>query len=96
LSIQITTVTHGLIHNDHARFHQYGTQWQIVDNIIEQPFFLDSRHSNHLQLVDILAYNVYHRYAYDNSTYDYFIRSIRKVRGYQPEKTAHLGLKVYP
>ncbi len=92
-------VYHELIAKDHFNLRADGTGWQKVDNIIERPYFIDSCRSHHMQLADILAYNVYHYFAYnakDGTPYPYFNKILRKVRGNQRPDGGYFGLKVYP
>lgn len=86
---------HELIAKDHFNLRADGTGWQKVDNIIERPYFIDSCRSNHMQLADILAYNLYHKYTYAGA-YPYFNKILRKVRGNQRPDGGYFGLKVYP
>jgi hypothetical protein len=87
---------HELIAKDYFNLRADGSGWQKVDNIIERPYFIDSCRSHHMQLADVLAYNLYHRYAYDGA-YPYFNKILRKVRGNQnPVTGCYYGLKVYP
>lgn len=70
----------------HRQLLTAGTGWQSVDRIIEQPFFMVSKYSVHIQLADILSYNVM-RHARDGgygdgNAYAYYTRILPKCRGY--------------
>lgn len=43
-------------------------------SVIERPYFHDSSRSNHIQLADIMAYNVHRRYRNAEPMYRYFVR----------------------
>ncbi len=43
-------------------FRRTGTRWRSLNNIIEVPFFVDSRASRIIQLADHIAYAVFRRY----------------------------------
>jgi hypothetical protein len=87
---------HELVETDHFNLQQRGTGWQTLSNIVERPYFVDSRRSNHMQLADVLAYNVYRRCMQNAPTYPYFQRAIRKVRGNAKPDGSYYGLKIYP
>lgn len=40
------------------QFHQYGTFWTTIENIIETPFFVDSQLTSMIQLTDVCAYSI--------------------------------------
>ncbi|MBF0476356.1 MAG: DUF3800 domain-containing protein [Deltaproteobacteria bacterium] len=50
-------------------FRQVGTRWGHLKNIIEVPFFVDSRSCRLIQLADHIAYAVFRRYNADDLTY---------------------------
>jgi hypothetical protein len=88
---------HDLIEKDHFSFQDFGTGFLKCSNIIERPYFIDSCRSNHMQLADILAYNVYRRFDANEPGYSYFRKTMAKVRGNQnPVTGAYYGLKIYP
>jgi len=87
---------HGAIETDHYALQQSGSGWQNTTCIIERPYFHDSKRSNHTQLADILAYNVYRRYVHDDPQYLYFQKTMKKVRGNQKPDGSYYGLKIYP
>ena len=88
---------HDLIEKDHFDLRADGTGWQQVDNIIERPYFIDSSRSNHTQLTDIIAYDVYRYYADGKKPYVFFNKIYRKARGNSnPITGAVYGLKDTP
>jgi hypothetical protein len=88
---------HDVIEQDHFGFQDFGTGFLKCKNIVERPYFIDSCRSNHMQLADILAYNVYRRVVTDNERYPFFVKTIRKVRGnWNPQSGGYYGLKIYP
>jgi len=87
---------HELVETDHFNLRERGSTWQKLDNIIERPYFVDSCRSSHMQLADVLAYNVYRRCHFDVPTYSYFLRTLAKVRGNQKPDGTYYGLKIYP
>jgi hypothetical protein len=87
---------HELVEEGHFRLQERGTGWQRTDNIIERPYFIDSCRSHHMQLADVLAYNVYRRFQYDDPAYPFFVRTIQKVRGNIRPDGGYYGLHVCP
>lgn len=87
---------HDIMEVDHFKLQERGTGWLVPDRIIERPYFIDSCRSNHMQLADILAHNVYHRLAYNDQTYSFFQKTMRKVRGNIRPDGSYYGLKIYP
>lgn len=88
---------HDLIEKDHFGFQDYGTGFLRCKNIVERPYFIDSCRSNHMQLADILAYNVYRAVHDNNFLYPYYGKTIAKVRGnFNPTTGGYYGLKIYP
>ncbi|HYK54469.1 MAG TPA: DUF3800 domain-containing protein [Candidatus Eremiobacteraceae bacterium] len=87
---------HDELIEDHYKLTARGSGWQQVSRIIERPFFCHSRYSNHIQIADLLAYNVYRRYANNEGGYPFFIKTMRKVRGNMKPDGSHYGLKLYP
>jgi hypothetical protein len=73
----------GRVHRDigklHERFPDWTTHAQRVCRIVERPYFQDSRRSHHLQLADIIAYNVLRRFRENDPTYPYFVRVLPKL-----------------
>ena len=52
-------------------FQQIGTQWGTIKNLVDVPFFVDSRASRLVQLADHVAYAVFRRYnARDTNYFD--------------------------
>lgn len=87
---------HELVEVDHFNLREHGTGWLVPDRIIERPYFIDSCRSNHMQLADILAYNVYHHVAYNDRAYPFYQKALRKVRGNMRPDGSYFGLKIYP
>jgi hypothetical protein len=98
---QLVNATHDEIIKQHHQLLVAGTGWQPVDRIIEQPFFMESRYSVHIQLADILAYNVLRqiRNGFANP-YPYYARILPKCRGYSSwyggNLRAPFGFKIEP
>lgn len=61
--------------------------------VIERPYFHDSARSNHIQLADIIAYNVLRRFRNGDPGYPYYARVRSKIRGFGEASGA--GLIVY-
>jgi len=51
-----------------------------VTRVVERPYFHDSSRSNHIQLADIIAYNVLRRFRNGDPNYPYFTRILPKLR----------------
>jgi hypothetical protein len=49
-------------------FKSLGTRWGTLKNIVEAPFFVDSKVSRPMQLADHLAYAVFRRYQYGDAS----------------------------
>lgn len=82
----------GRIHRDIAKLHECFSDWttnhERACRIVERPYFQDSRRSHHLQLADIVAYNVLRRFRENDPAYPYFARIMPKL--WAPD-----GLAVY-
>lgn len=79
----------------HALFQRAGNQNMSFPSIVEYPFFTRSELSNGVQLADLLAYNVYHAFRYEEFDYPYFRRILPNV--YRRSDGSELtGLKVWP
>lgn len=50
-------------------FRKVGTRWGSLKNIIDTPFFVDSRASRLVQLADHIAYSVFRRYHAGDAQY---------------------------
>ena len=87
---------HGAIEADHYELQQSGSGWQDTSSIIERPYFQDSKRSNHTQIADILTYNIYRRCVHNDPQYEYFVKTLRKVRGNMNPDGTYFGLKIYP
>jgi hypothetical protein len=71
----------GSAHDEIARFnyrYRDGQMEQHRTRIIERPYFQDSTRSNHMQLADILAYNVLRHCRERKVPYPYFARILPK------------------
>jgi Protein of unknown function (DUF3800) len=64
-----------------------------VARVIERPYFHDSARSNHIQLADIIAYNVLRRFRSGDSRYPYYARIRTKLRRFG--ETSRGGMIVY-
>lgn len=51
------------------RFRQYGTQWNVIRNIADVPFFVNSKASRCVQVADHVAYAVFRRYQHGDTSY---------------------------
>jgi hypothetical protein len=71
----------GRAHEEIARFHyryRDGQPERRRRRVIERPYFQDSARSNHMQLADLLAYNVLRNCREPSHTYPYFTRILQK------------------
>ncbi len=50
-------------------FRKVGTQWGVLRNIADTPFFVDSRASRLVQIADHVAYSVFRRYNSGDAQY---------------------------
>jgi hypothetical protein len=95
----LVNTRHDEIVAQHRALLREGTRLQAVDRIIEQPFFMESDSSVHIQLADVLAYNVLRqvRDGFDKP-YSFYTRILPKCRGYSTwhKGPAPYGLKVEP
>ncbi len=79
----------------HASYLRSGNWNTAFQNIVEYPFFTRSELSNGVQLADLLAYNVYRAFRYENMDYPYFMNMLPYF--YQSSNGSILhGLKVWP
>ena len=79
----------------HASFQRTGNRNMKFPAIVEYPFFARSELSNGVQLADLLAYNVYRAFKYEDFSYPYF----EKVLGNfyrRRQGTALDGMRVWP
>jgi len=51
------------------QFRTLGTRWNVIRNIADVPFFVDSKRSRCIQLADHIAYAVFRRYHAADTTY---------------------------
>jgi hypothetical protein len=63
--------------------------------VVERPYFHESARSNHIQLADIIAYNVQRRFRGNDSSYPHFVRILPKLRGHHDLAGSNEGLVVY-
>jgi hypothetical protein len=95
----LVNTRHDEIIAQHRTLLQQGTPLQSVDRIIEQPFFMESDSSVHIQLADVLAYNVL-RQVRDGfeRPYRFYQRILPKCRGFSTwhKGPAPYGLTVEP
>jgi len=89
-------IRHDSIIEDHYNLSTRGTGWQDVSRIIERPYFEHSKHCSHVQIADILAYNIYRRFVLNDPAYIYYRLTMKKVRGNAKPDGSYYGLKVYP
>src|ERR1039458_4846740 len=74
-----------------ARFQATGTRWEKLSQVIETPFFFDSKTSRLMQIADFSAYAVFRWYESGDDSYlpkihSKFDRELHRVH----------GLKCYP
>lgn len=79
----------------HAFFQRYGNKNMGFPNIVEYPFFTRSELSNGVQLADLLAYNVYRAFRYENTDYPYFKDLLDYFYRGRDGAVLH-GLKIWP
>ncbi|KXJ98432.1 MAG: hypothetical protein UZ17_ACD001002787 [Acidobacteria bacterium OLB17] len=51
------------------QFRTLGTRWNVIRNIADVPFFVDSKRSRCIQLADHIAYAVFRRYHASDTNY---------------------------
>ena len=79
----LVNTRHDDIIKQHRALLQVGTPFQAVDRVIEQPFFMESDSSAHIQLADVLAYNALRQVRDGFATpYPFYHRILPKCRGY--------------
>jgi Protein of unknown function (DUF3800) len=82
----------GRVHRESPSSTKASADWTVhaqrTCRIVERPYFQDSRRSHHLQLADLIAYNVLRRFRENDPAYPYFSRILPKLR-------ARDGLIVY-
>ncbi|MBV8299057.1 MAG: DUF3800 domain-containing protein [Candidatus Eremiobacteraeota bacterium] len=73
---------HGRTHRPIVAVHDNrpGSPETSVTRVVERPYFHDSSRSNHIQLADIIAYNVLRRFRNGDPNYPYFTRILPKLR----------------
>ena len=63
-------------------FQTLGTQWGVIRNLADTPFFVDSRASRLVQLADHVAYSTFRRYnARDTQYFDIFASKFDSADG---------------
>ncbi len=81
----------------HAFFQREGNKRTQFKNIVEYPFFTDSKLSNGVQLADLRGYNVYRAFRHRDFTYPFFRQTLRHFYNSQRSNpTKFDGLKVWP
>lgn len=74
-----------------ARFQASGTHWEKLSQIIETPFFFDSKTSRMMQIADFTAYAVYRWYENGGDSY------LARIHSRFDKETHKVhGLKCYP
>lgn len=95
----LVNTRHDEIIAQHRALLQAGTPFQAIDRIVEQPFFMESDSSVHVQLADVLAYNAL-RQVRDGfaKPYPFYQRILPKCRGYSTwyKGLTPFGFKVEP
>jgi hypothetical protein len=82
----------------HAFFQSEGTsKGTRLSQIAEMPLFVRSELSNGVQLADLVAYNIYRRFRYENVDYPFFSRIAPYLWTSQNTQASFLdGLWVFP
>jgi hypothetical protein len=83
---------HGRAHRTIVAMHD---GWRLhgsppQPHVIERPYFHDSVRSNHIQLADIIAYNVLRRFRNDDPRYPYYVRIRSKLRRFEGSREGGL------
>lgn len=78
----------------HAHFQHRGNKHMEFPSIVEYPFFVYSELSNGVQLADLLAYTVFHAFAYNKPDYKYLVKILPKIASRDSQKIE--GLKIWP
>ena len=74
-----------------AQFQATGTRWAALSQVIETPFFFDSKTSRMMQIADFASYSVFRWYESNDDSY------IKKViHKFDHEGQKCHGLKCYP
>jgi Protein of unknown function (DUF3800) len=74
-----------------ARFQATGTSWSSLGNVIETPFFFDSKTSRMMQVADFTSYAVFRWYE---SNDDAYLKCIHNK--FDKDRAKCHGLKCYP
>ena len=77
-------------------FRTLGTQWNVIRNIVDVPFFVDSQASRCVQVADHVAYSVFRRYQAGDTSYLDIIMSRfdsdgRVIHGLSHKQTSNLN-----
>ena len=78
----------------HASLQREGNLNMGFPNIVEYPFFTRSELSNGVQLADLLSYNVYRAFRYENTDYPRFKDLLGHF--YRGRDGAFHGVKIWP
>jgi hypothetical protein len=74
-----------------AKFQATGTRWTALTQVIETPFFFDSKTSRIMQIADFASYSVFRWYEASDDSY---IKRI--IHKFEHDRTKCHGLKCYP
>lgn len=81
----------------HAFFQREGNRNMRFKNILEYPFFTDSRLSNGIQLADLCSYIIYRAFRNEEFDYPYFQRLLPNFYRSSRSRDDRLdGIKVFP
>jgi hypothetical protein len=82
----------------HAYIQSEGTAAGIwLSHIAEMPLFVRSELSNGVQLTDLLAYNIYRCFRYENPDYPFFAQTLPHIWVSKKTPTGVIdGLRVFP
>lgn len=81
----------------HAFLQREGNKHVRFRNIVESPFFTDSKLSNGVQLADLCGYNVYRAFTRKDFTYSFFEKMLPYFYASNRTSPDRLdGLKVFP
>ena len=81
----------------HAFLQREGNKHVRFRNIVESPFFTDSKLSNGVQLADLCGYNVYRAFSRKDFNYPFFEKMLPYFYSSNRTSPDRLdGLKVFP
>ena len=75
-----------------SEFRQWGTDWGVINNIVDIPYFARRRDTRMLQLADFCAYAVFRYFEKSDQTYFAHVepRFDRRQRDYPPDGLKHI------